>query len=80
MMILAGFSRPGASFLLPVLLPVANEMRSANAGATVWGPAYCIQYLYSVSPMLGGILLDLADIVGGHSVCWWDRGSARRKM
>ena len=33
-------------------------------------PLFCVSYI------LGGLLLDLADVVASHSVVWWDRPNA----
>jgi hypothetical protein len=33
-------------------------------------PLLCVSYV------VGGLLLDLADIVAGHSVSWWDQPNA----
>jgi hypothetical protein len=33
-------------------------------------PLFCVSYI------LGGLLLDLADIVASHSVAWWDQPNA----
>ena len=33
-------------------------------------PLFCVSYV------VGGLLLDLADVVTGHSVSWWDQPNA----
>ena len=32
--------------------------------------------LFCVSYVVGGLLLDLIDVVAGHSVSWWDQPNA----
>src|SRR5262245_58828705 len=64
----------GFSSSRPGLVPAANTMQSRDGRANSMGasllhpiPLFCVSYV------VGGLLLNLVDIIACHTVLWWNR-------